>query len=223
MLGRGRGWAPSGHRSLVSKGFTSLTPHRRLGAPRVPWVASPYSVRLYPGCRAGDQGSAHEPPSRNRPARRRARGSRTRSGRRGRLRRAEPHPVRPAGASGPSAPRASWASRPRRWCAAPRTSCTTCTASPASCASGSWPRATSSTSWRTAGWCARRTMRRRSSEVSGRGRQSPGLALAPLFLVCKVGLRPIRVGHGGIPTSSARREALTKGREFERLPSRLER
>ncbi|XP_073662900.1 LIM/homeobox protein Lhx3 isoform X3 [Tursiops truncatus] len=68
-------------------------------------------------------------------------------------------------ASGPSAPRASWASRPRRWCAAPRTSCTTCTASPASCASGSWPRETSSTSWRTAGSCARQTTRPPSSEV----------------------------------------------------------
>lgn len=167
------------------------------------------------------RGSTREPPSRNRPERRRAPGSPTRSGRRGRLRRAEPRPVRPAGASGPSAPRASWASRPRRWCAAPKTSCTTCTASPASCASGSWPRATSSTSWRTAGWCARRTMRRPSSEVSGRGRQSPGLALAPHFLVCKMGLRPIRVGRRGIPNSSARQEALTKGRAFERLPSRL--
>lgn len=81
---------------------------------------------------------------------------------------AEPHPVHPAGASGPSAPHASWASRPRRWCAAPRTSCTTCIASPAWSASGSWPRATSSTSWKTAGWCARRTTKQPSSEVSGR-------------------------------------------------------
>ncbi|XP_037842944.1 LIM/homeobox protein Lhx3 isoform X5 [Chlorocebus sabaeus] len=75
-------------------------------------------------------------------------------------------------ASGPSAPRASWASRPRRWCAAPRTSCTTCTALPASCASGSWPRVTSSTSWRTAGWCVRRTTKLPSSEVS-RGDDAP--------------------------------------------------
>lgn len=81
---------------------------------------------------------------------------------------AEPHPVHPAGASGPSAPHASWASRPRRWCAAPRTSCTTCIASPAWFASGSWPRGTNSTSWKTAGWCARRTTKQPSSEVSGR-------------------------------------------------------
>lgn len=133
-------------------------------------------------------------------------------------RRAEPRPVRPAGGSGPSAPRASWASRPRRWCAAPRISCTTCTASPASCASGSWPRATSSTSWKTAGSCARRITRRPSSAVSGRV-HPPGSTHPPVPL-CKKRLAPVGSGRGGIPTSSARRSALARGRELKRLPCR---
>lgn len=164
------------------------------------------------------RGIAHEPPSRNRPERRRARGSPTRSGRRGRLRRAEPRPVRPAGASGPSAPRASWASRPRRWCAAPKTSCTTCTASPASCASGSWPRATSSTSWRTAGWCARRTTRRPSSEVSGRARQAPGLALAPPFSPAKWGQGHSGWGAEGSPPPAPARKRSLRGASVSAFP-----
>lgn len=145
---------------------------------------------------------------------RRAGGAPTRSGRRGCPRRAEPRPVRPAGASGPSAPRASWASRPRRWCAAPRTSCTTCTASPASCASGSWPQATSSTSWRTAGWCARRTTRRPSSEVSRRGTvpgNGRGAPLAGLQNGAEASLRGgRRVPRLPWPLRSARQRARTR-------------
>lgn len=72
----------------------------------------------------------------------------------------------PKGDSGPNAQRVSRASRPPRWWGERRTSSITCTASLVSCAKGSWPQVTSTTWWRTAGWCVRPTTRPPNREVS---------------------------------------------------------
>lgn len=70
------------------------------------------------------------------------------------------------GDSGPNAQPVSRGYRPHRWWGERRTSSTTCTVLPASCARGNWPQVTSTTWWRTAGWCVRPTMRPPNREVS---------------------------------------------------------
>ncbi|PNJ53627.1 LHX4 isoform 3, partial [Pongo abelii] len=72
------------------------------------------------------------------------------------------------GASAQNVRPASRVSPQPRWSARPRTLSTTCTALLASSATGSWPRGMSSTSWRTGGWCARKTMRRPSRTMTQR-------------------------------------------------------
>ena len=114
-------------------------------------------------------------------------------------------PAALTGASAQNARPASRASPRPRWCARRRTSSTTCTASPASSATGSWPRGTSSTSWRTGGWCARRTTRRPSRTVSfppplPRPDLCPGAARCPLL----PGPGGLSLGGALLPWSPAR-------------------
>lgn len=107
------------------------------------------------------------------------------------------------GASAQNAQPASRASLRPRWSARHRTSSTTCPASPASSATGSWPRGTSSTSWRTGGWCARRTTRRPSRTVI-----SPAQPLAQTLPDPGAALPQVRAARpsepGSHPTSSQR-------------------
>lgn len=54
----------------------------------------------------------------------------------------------------------------------------------------------------------------------GQAARSVGGSTHPPVPVCKKRLAPVGSGRGGIPTSSARRSALARGRELKRLPCR---